>query len=63
MLWRWLSSLHLARTEDEGNQSVQPVEEFRLSQFNMLPVTCQHVLKETHRDFTLVQVYEHIMKG
>ena len=34
-----------------------------LSQFSMFPVTCQHVCKATKRDFTLAQVYEHVMKG
>jgi hypothetical protein len=29
----------------------------------MFPVTCQHVCKATQRDFTLAQVYEHVMKG
>ena len=54
---------HLATTEDEENQSVDPVEAFHVSQFSMLPVTCQHVRKATQRDSTLAQVYEHVMKG
>ena len=58
-----LSRLPLATTEDEENQSVDPVEAFHVSQFSMLPVTCQHVRKATQRDSTLAQVYEHVMKG
>jgi hypothetical protein len=58
-----LSRLPLATTEDEENQSVDPVEEFHVSQFSMLPVTCQHVRKATQRESILTQVYEHVMKG
>ena len=58
-----LSRLPLATTENEERQSVDPVDVFHVSQFNMLPVTCQHVRKETQRDSTLIQVYEHVMKG
>ena len=38
-----LSRLPLATTEDEENQSVDPVEAFHVSQFSMLPVTWQQV--------------------
>jgi hypothetical protein len=38
-------------------------EAFHVSQFNMLPVTGQHVRKGPHRDCTLVQVHEHVMNG
>ena len=58
-----LSRLPLATTEDEENQSVDPVEAFHVSQFSMLPVTWQQVRKATQRDYTLAQVYEHVMKG
>ena len=58
-----LSRLPLATTEYEENQSVDPVEAFHVSQFSMLPVTCQHVRKATQRDSTLAQVYENVMKG
>ncbi|CAB3996901.1 Hypothetical predicted protein [Paramuricea clavata] len=58
-----LSRLPLATTEDEENQSVDPVEAFHVSQFSMLPVTWQQVRKATQRDSTLAQVYEHVMKG
>ena len=58
-----LSRLPLATTEDEENQSVDPVEAFHVSQFSMLPVTFQHVRKATQRDSTLAQVYEHVTKG
>jgi hypothetical protein len=58
-----LSRLPLATTEDEENQSVDPVEAFHVSQFSMLPVTCQQVRKATRRDSSLAQVYEHVMKG
>ena len=57
-----LSRLPLATTEDEENQSVDPVEAFHVSQFSMLPVTWQQVRKATQRDSTLAQVYEHVMK-
>ena len=52
-----------ATTANEENQSVDPVDVFHVSQFNMLPVTCQQVRKETQRDSTLIQVYEHVIKG
>ncbi|CAB4004600.1 PREDICTED: uncharacterized protein K02A2.6-like, partial [Paramuricea clavata] len=58
-----LSRLPLATTEDEENQSVDPVEAFHVSQFSMFPVTWQQVRKATQRDSTLAQVYEHVMKG
>ena len=58
-----LSRLPLATTEDEENQSVDPVEASHVSQFSMLPVTWQQVRKATQRDSTLAQVYEHVMKG
>ena len=58
-----LSRLPPATTEDEENQSVDPVEAFHVSQFSMLPVTWQQVRKATQRDSTLAQVYEHVMKG
>ena len=58
-----LSRLPLATTEDEENQSVDPVEAFHVSQFSMLPVTWQQVRKATQRDSTLAQVYEHVIKG
>jgi hypothetical protein len=58
-----LSRLPLAITEDEENQFVDQVEAFHVSQFSMLPVTCQQVRKATQRDSTLVQVYQHVMKG
>ena len=58
-----MSRLPLATTEDEENQSVDPVEAFHVSQFSMLPVTCQQVRKATRPDSTLAQVYEHVMKG
>ena len=37
------SRLPLATTEDEQDRSVDSVDAFHVSQFNMLPVTCQHV--------------------
>ena len=58
-----MSRLPLATTENDESQSVDPVDVFHVSQFNMLPVTCQQVRKETQRDSTLIRVYEDVMKG
>ncbi len=58
-----LSRLPPATTGNEQDQPVDPADAFHVSQFNMLPVKCQQVRKETQRDSTLVQVYEHVMKG
>ena len=54
------SRLPLATTEDEQDRSVDSVDEFHVSQFNMLPVTCQHVRTHTQRDSILVQVHEYV---
>ena len=58
-----LSRLPLPTTEDEKGQSVDPVDAFHVSQFNMLPVTSERVRKETQRSSTLVRVHEFVMNG
>lgn len=58
-----LSRLPLGPTAKEPEQIDDPAHAFHVSQFNVLPVTCQKVRRETQRDPTLVKVYESTMKG
>ena len=53
----------LEPTATEPEPTEDPAHAFHVSQFNVLPVTCQKVRRETQRDPTLVKVYESTMKG
>ena len=58
-----LSRLPLEPTATEPDPTEDPAHAFHVSQFNILPVTCEKVRRETQRDPTLVKVYESAMKG
>ena len=58
-----LSRLPLVPTATEPEPTEDPAHAFHVSQFNVLPVTCQKVRRETQREPTLVKVYESTMKG
>ena len=54
----------LCRLLSQQMESVEdPVAIFHLSQFDVLPVTCEAVKRETSRDKILSQVYQSTMTG